>query len=190
MRPLILKTARMLTDCMDAKFGLVRFDENRVEYKLLDAILTDDMARAALKMSVRRPTTPEELARKLRWSVEKTQAVLDEMAQIGIVEYNRHNADRHKQYVLPIFVVGSAENLMLNKELVKKLGMLAPQFFYEMSLEPLKLIAGMVPPGVWRGDRDPVYRKWAPGTETGQQRRASEISGRIAMFGVDYSTAL
>ena len=50
MRPLILKTARMLTDCMDAKFGLVKMDENRIEYKLLDAILTDDMAWAALKM--------------------------------------------------------------------------------------------------------------------------------------------
>ena len=147
MRPLILKTARMLTDCMDAKLGLTRMDETRMEYKLLDAILTDDMARAALKMGVRRPVTPEALAEKLRWSVEKTQAILDEMAQIGIVEYNRHNADRHRQYVLPIFVVGSAENIMLNKKLVQKLGTLAPQFFCEMSLEPLKLIAGMVPPG-------------------------------------------
>ena len=147
MRPLILKTARMLTDCMDAKFGLVKMDENRIEYRLLDAILTDDMARAALKMGVRRPVTPEELAKKLGWTAEKTQSVLDEMAQLGIVEYNRHNADRHKQYVLPIFVVGSAENIMLNKELVQKLGTLTPQFFYDMSLEPLKLISHMVPPG-------------------------------------------
>ena len=147
MRPLIVKAARMLTDCMDVKAGLVRMDEKRMEYRLLDAILTDDMARAALKMGVRRPTTPEELAKKLHWSTEKTQTVLDEMAQLGIAEYNRHNADRHKQYVLPIFVVGSAENIMLNRELVRKLGSLAPQFFYDMSLEPLKPIAGMVPPG-------------------------------------------
>ncbi|MBQ6371870.1 MAG: 4Fe-4S binding protein, partial [Oscillospiraceae bacterium] len=147
MRPLILKTARMLTDCMDAKFGLVRMDENRIEYKLLDAILTDDMARAALKMGVRKPTTPEELAGKLHWTAEKTKTILDEMADMGIVEYNRHNPDRHKQYVLPIFVVGSAENIMLNKKLLQKLGTLAPQFFYEMSLEPLKLISHMVPPG-------------------------------------------
>lgn len=146
MRPLILKTARMLTDCMDAKFGLVKMDESRPEYKLLDSILTDDMARVALKMGVRKPTTPEELAKKLHWSTEKTQTLLDEMAQIGIVEYNRHNTDRHKQYVLPIFVVGSAENLVLNKELMEK-NTLIPQFFYDMSLEPLKLIAGMVPPG-------------------------------------------
>ncbi len=146
MRPLILKTARMLTDCMDAKLGFVRMDENRMEYRLLDAILTDDMARAALKMGVRRPTTPEELAKKLRWSTEKTQAILDEMAQIGIVEYNRRNADRQKQYVLPIFVVGSAENMVLNKQLMANTPIL-PQFFSDMALEPLKLISGMVPPG-------------------------------------------
>ena len=146
MRPLILKTARMLTDCMDVRLGLVRMDENRVEYKLLDAILTDDMARAALKMGVRKPTTPEELAGKLRWSTEKTRAILDEMAQIGIVEYNRHNADRHRQYVLPIFVVGSAENMVLNKELMARTAII-PQFFSDMALEPLRLISGMVPPG-------------------------------------------
>ena len=146
MRPLIVKTARMLTDCMDVSLGLTKMDENRPEYRMLDAILTDDMARAALKMGVRKPTTPEELAKKLRWTTEKTREILDEMARIGIVEYNRHNADRHKQYVLPIFVVGSAENLLLNRELVQKVPETA-NFFEEMSRKPLELIAHMVPPG-------------------------------------------
>ena len=146
MRPLIVKTARMLTDCLDVSLGLKKMDESRPEYRMLDAILTDDMARAALKMGVRRPITPEELAKKLRWPVEKTRSILDEMAQIGIVEYNRHNADRHKQYVLPIFVVGSAENLVLNKELMQNEPETA-KFFEAMSREPLELISHMVPPG-------------------------------------------
>ena len=146
MRPLIAKTARMLTDCLDASAGLVKMDENRPEYKMLDAILTDDMARAILKMRVRKPTTPEQLARKLGWSVDKTQQILDEMADLGVVEYNRHNEDRHKQYVVPIFVVGSAENFILNKELMAK-GPEAAQFFYDMSRLPLDPIAGMIPPG-------------------------------------------
>ena len=50
MRPLIVKTARMLTDCMDVSLGLTKMDENRPEYRMLDAILTDDMARAVLKL--------------------------------------------------------------------------------------------------------------------------------------------
>ena len=31
MRPIIVKLAKMLTDCMDAKMGLVRMDESRWE---------------------------------------------------------------------------------------------------------------------------------------------------------------
>ncbi len=136
----------MLTDCMDVSLGLVKMDESRPEYRMLDAILTDDMARAALKMGVRKPTTPEALAKKLRWPVEKTQAVLDEMAQIGIVEYNWHNADRHKQYVLPVFVVGSAENMVLNETLMREVPETAG-FFSDMARKPLELISHMVPPG-------------------------------------------
>ena len=57
MRPIIVKLARMLTDCMDAKMGLVRMDENRWEYKMLDALLTDGQAELMLKMGRRKPTT-------------------------------------------------------------------------------------------------------------------------------------
>ena len=39
MRSVIVKLAKMLTDCMDAKMGLVRMDESRWEYKMLDALL-------------------------------------------------------------------------------------------------------------------------------------------------------
>ena len=115
MRPLIVKLAKMLTDCMDARLGLVRMDETRWEYKMLDTLLTDEMAELMLKMGRRRPTTAAELAKKTGWNEARIQKLLDELAEIGLVEYNRHNSDRHKQYVVPIFVVGSAENLVLNK---------------------------------------------------------------------------
>ena len=146
MRPIIVKLARMLTDCMDAKTGLVRMDESRWEYKMLDALLTDEQAELMLKMGRRKPTTAAELAKKTGGEEAKIQALLDELADIGLVEYNRHNADRHRQYVVPIFVVGSAENLVLNKKLLKKHPEIA-EFFYQMAEEPLKLISHMVPPG-------------------------------------------
>ena len=146
MRPIIVKLARMLTDCMDAKMGLVRMDESRWEYKMLDALLTDEQAELMLKMGRRKPTTAAELAKKTGGEEAKIQALLDELADIGLVEYNRNNADRHRQYVVPIFVVGSAENLMLNKKLLEKHPEIA-EFFYQMAEEPLKLISHMVPPG-------------------------------------------
>ena len=55
MRPIIVKLAKMLTDCMDAKPGLVRMDESHWEYKMLDALLTDEMAELMLKMGRRKP---------------------------------------------------------------------------------------------------------------------------------------
>ena len=64
MRPIIVKLAKMLTDCMDAKMGLARMDENRWEYKMLDALLTDEQAELMLKMGRRKPTTAAELAKK------------------------------------------------------------------------------------------------------------------------------
>ena len=48
---------------MDAGAGFVRMDENRMRRRHLDAILTGNMARVALKMGVHRPTTPEEPAK-------------------------------------------------------------------------------------------------------------------------------
>ena len=145
-RPLIVKVAKMITDCMDAKFGLVKMDSSRPEYWMLDHILTDDMARLALKMGVRKPTTPEALAKKIKWDVDKVQATLDEMVKVGIVEYNWHNEDHHKQYVVPVFVVGSAENFMLTDSLMEEFPETA-EFFYQMGELPLKLLSHMVPPG-------------------------------------------
>lgn len=145
-RKLIVRLARMMTYCMDVKLGMVKLDETRPEYWMLDKLLSDDMARLALKMGVRKPTIPKELAGKMKWEEAKVQSLLDEMADIGIVEYNRHNADRHKQYVLPVFVVGSCENLMLNNGLLEKYPETA-EFFYQMGYLPLEMLSHMVPPG-------------------------------------------
>ena len=117
MREIIVKLAKHITDCMDIKLGQTKMDESRPEYWMLDAILTDEMAELMLKMKVRKPYTPAELAKKLKWDEAKVQSLLDELAQTGIVEYNWHNEDHHKQYVVPVFVVGSAENLMFNEKL-------------------------------------------------------------------------
>ena len=146
MRPVIARLAKMLTDCMDVKAGLVKMSGDRWEYKMLDALLTDEMAELMLKMGRRKPATAAELAKKTGWDEARVQSLLDELCDIGLVEYNRHNADRHKQYVVPIFVVGSAENLVLNKKLLEKHPEIA-EFFYQMAEEPLKLISHMVPPG-------------------------------------------
>ena len=93
MRELIVKLAKHITDCMDVTLGKAKMDESRPEYWMLDEILTDEMAQLMLKMKVRKPYTPAELAKRIGWEESRVGKLLEELAQIGIVEYNWHNAD-------------------------------------------------------------------------------------------------
>lgn len=147
MRDLIVKLAKHITDCMDVTLGKTKMDETRPEYWMLDEILTDEMAQLMLKMKVRKPYTPAEVAHKLGWEVGRVEKLLEELAQIGIVEYNWHNEDRHKQYFIPVFVVGSSENLVYNKELFKRVPEKVGEFSYQMSYLPMESISHMIPPG-------------------------------------------
>lgn len=147
MREIIAKVGKHITDCMDVQLGMTKMVESRPEYWMLDSILTDEMAELILKMKVRKPYTVQELAKKMKWEENRVQKLLDEMAEIGIVEYNWHNQDRHKQYVLPVFVVGSAENLVYNPKLNKLMPEKVGEFSYQMSYLPLESISHMVPPG-------------------------------------------
>ena len=65
MRELIVKLAKHITDCMDVTLGKAKMDESRPEYWMLDEILTDEMAQLMLKMKVRKPYTPAELAKRI-----------------------------------------------------------------------------------------------------------------------------
>lgn len=147
MRELIVKLAKHITDCMDVTLGKTKMDESRPEYWMLDEILTDEMAQLMLKMKVRKPYTPAELAKRIGWEESRVGKLLEELAQIGIVEYNWHNADRHKQYFVPVFVVGSSENMIYNKELFKRVPEKVGEFSYQMSYLPMESISHMIPPG-------------------------------------------
>ena len=147
MRKLIAQVGKHITDCMDVKLGLTPMDETRPEYWMLNELLTDEMAELILKMKVRKPYVPSELAPKMHWSVKKTESLLEDLAKIGIVEYNWHNEDRHKQYFVPVFVVGSSENFAYNKELFRKMPEKVGEFSYQMSYLPLEILSPMVPPG-------------------------------------------
>ncbi len=146
-RKLIVKLAKMITDCVDVELGKTKMDKQRPEYWMLDLILTDEMAELALKMGVRKHTTAKELAKKIKWNEAKVERLLDEMSDIGFVEYNWHNSDHHKQYVIPVFVVGSAENFLLNKKLLEKYPKEVGEFQDQMAYLPLVEISHMVPPG-------------------------------------------
>ena len=140
-RKLILKLGQMITDRIGHK---VTVDDP--EYWGLAEVLTDEMAEVCLSMKVRKPMTLEEIAKKSGKDKDRVQKLLDEMSVIGMIEYNWENADRHKQYVLPMFVPGCAEFMMMNKKQTEEHPVIA-EFFENMSRLPLEKVTPMVPPG-------------------------------------------
>ena len=68
------------------------------------------------------------------------------MAVVGLVEYNWENPRREKQYVLPMFVPGSAEFTNMNEKQLHEHPEVA-KFFERMSRLPLEKVTPMVPLG-------------------------------------------
>ena len=140
-RKLILQLGQKITDRIGHKVTV-----EDPEYYGLACVVTDEMAEVALAMKRRKPTTPEKIAPKCKKSVEKTRELMEEMSQLGVLEYNRENADRHKQYLLPMFVPGCAEFLVMKKEVVEAHPEIA-DMFEKMSRLPLEKVTKMVPIG-------------------------------------------
>lgn len=140
-RELILKLGQKITDRIGHKVTV-----EDPEYWGLAGVVTDEMAEVALKMKVRKPMTFPQLLKATGKNEEKLQELLDEMSKIGLLEYNWENKEHEKQYVLPMFVPGSAEFLNMNEDRLKEHPELA-HFFERMSRLPLEKVTPMVPQG-------------------------------------------
>lgn len=145
-RELILKLGKKITDRVPQKLGIEKLTVNDPEYWGLAEILTDEMAEVCLSMEVRKPMTLEEITKACGKPQTRVQELLDEMSVIGMIEYNWENEDRHKQYVLPMFVPGAAEFFMMNAKQVDEHPILA-DFFDHMTRLPLEKVTPMVPLG-------------------------------------------
>lgn len=140
-RELILKLGQKITD----RIGVMVTTKDP-EYWGLAGVITDEMAEVALSMKVRVPATAPQIAKKCGKSLERTEELLQEMSVIGLIEYNWENKDHVKQYILPMFVPGCAEFMMMNGKQVEEHPELA-DFFENMSRLPLEKITPMVPLG-------------------------------------------
>ncbi len=144
-----------MTDVVAHKIGGVTADDP--EYWGLKEVLTPEMCDIANRMKLRRFYTFEELL-KMNGSYEaiELQKLLDEMAYIGIIEYDYgdnydHDGElkdrpRIKRYRVPFFVPGSAELFNSSVDRIAKNPAVA-SFFERMTFIPLAGITQMVPPG-------------------------------------------
>jgi len=96
------------------------------EYKILEPIVTDEMAEVALCLKLREPMSAEEIAPLCKKTVDLTEKLLWELAVAGCAFVNE--IDGIDKYWLDLWVPGHMEMIVNNKELVKKYPQLGEAF--------------------------------------------------------------
>lgn len=145
-REVILKLGHMVTNRIPYRLGMKKLSKYDPEYWGLAVLLTDEQAEIALKMGVRKPRTMADIVRLTGKTEEALEPLLEEMSFCGVIEYNWENPQRVKQWVVPMFVPGSAEFSNMNDTILKKHPEMG-RFFERMSRLPLEKVTPMVPPG-------------------------------------------
>ncbi len=148
----LLKLGKKMTDRIPQKLGLARLTEQSPEFWGMVNILDDDMVEVALKMKQRTPYSLAELAELTGMEEEPLYALLQRMAEHGLLEYNwgdtlkLPHTRENKRYILPLFVPGSAELFNMNAKLSTEHPEVT-DFFERMTFLPLEKVTPMVPPG-------------------------------------------
>jgi len=146
LREPIAKLGKLVTDRVPQKLGLEKITVNDPEYLGLSRVVTDEEAEIALKMGVRKPKTLEDMVKLTGMEATKLEPMLEEMSRKGLLEYNWENPGRTKQYILPMYVPGSAEFFNMNSHILDEHPEMGT-FFERMSRLPLEKITPFVPEG-------------------------------------------
>lgn len=145
----LFKLGKKITDRIPQKLGIKPIDENSPEFWGMVNVLNDNMVEVALKMKQRTPTSLQELVKATGRDENELEALLQEMATIGLLEYHwggKEHTRENKRYVLPLFVPGSAELFNMNNKVVAEHPEVC-DFFERMTFLPLEHVTPMVPPG-------------------------------------------
>lgn len=126
---------------MGSKNGVTDEDPR---FKLLEKVVTEEMATVALKLGYREPQTPAEIAKKLNWDIDNTSRLLWELAYAGAACVSKKEGEFkfwHETWVPGIF-----EMVVNNKENVKKYPQISKAFDdYGLMRNPIAF--GKIPMG-------------------------------------------
>lgn len=147
LREPIARLGKVITDRAEVLLGKEKITKESPEYWGLAGICTDEQAEIAIKMKKRKPRTLSDMKKLCpQYSEEELLKQLEEMSYNGIIEWNYENPQHEKQWVLPMYVPGSAEFANMNDELLKEHPEMG-RFFERMSRLPLEKVTPMVPLG-------------------------------------------
>ncbi|MBQ9456940.1 MAG: FAD-dependent oxidoreductase [Bacilli bacterium] len=146
-RPLILQLGQKITD---RKFRKINYEDP--EYYGLAAFVSDTEAQIALTMKLRTRYYFEEMVKKtkkLGLSEKELEDTLYHMGFTGLIEWHypvQPDGSRKRAYVLPRFVMGSAEFSNMRRDQIEAHPEVA-RFFERMTFDPLNGLTEMIPPG-------------------------------------------
>ena len=141
MRPVILKLATKISLESGTYTGVT---PNDPEYKILDPVLTDEMAEIAMGLRVRHFVSPEEVAKKVKKPLDRVTEVLYQLADLGVCRYAKKEGG--DKFFLPIWVPGVMEMMVGNKEMCEKYPVIA-ECFEEYTRKSIAPLAPFVPVG-------------------------------------------
>ena len=147
IREKIVELGTLITDRAAVKLGKHKLTKEDPEYWGLACLLTDEQAEICIRMKKRQPKTFEEMcALNPEYTPEDLQKQLDYLSWCGVVEWNYENDKHELQYVLPMYVPGSAEFTNMNAKVLEEHPEMG-HFFERMTRIPLEGLTHMVPPG-------------------------------------------
>lgn len=148
VRQPIIKLGTMITDRAKIKLGLQKVTKYDPEYWGIAALVpTDEMAELCMQMGgIRKPKTLDDMVRITGKDREHVEEMLETLSYNGVLEWNYENPEHVKQYVLPMYVPGSAEFANMSETFLNEHPEMG-RFFERMSRLPLEGLTHMVPPG-------------------------------------------
>jgi NADPH-dependent glutamate synthase beta subunit-like oxidoreductase/NAD-dependent dihydropyrimidine dehydrogenase PreA subunit len=119
---------------------------NDPEYKILDPVLTDEMAEVAMGLRVRKPRTAEDVAKKVKKPLDRVEEILYHLGDLGVTRYHYDKERGCDVFVMPIWVPGIMEMMVGNAEMVEKYPVIA-ECFEEYTRKRIRPITPYIPVG-------------------------------------------
>ena len=126
--------------------GIVKVKPTDPEYRILEPVVTDEMAEVALKLEIRKPKKVKEIAALCGKPVAEVEKMLFQMAIDGVIKVEKEE-DGLDAYFLELYVPGVMEYMVANRENVKKYPVIG-ECFEEYTRKLGGLMAGNIPIGL------------------------------------------
>jgi len=125
--------------------GVVKVKPTDAEYRILEPVVTDEMAEVALKLEIRKPKSVKEIAKLCNKPADEIEKMLFQMAVDGVIKVE--GEDGEDKYFLELYVPGVMEYMVANKANVEKYPVIA-ECFEEYTRKLGGLMAGNIPIGL------------------------------------------